>query len=90
MENKLMKYNEIIIKWLILKPIENFSCGITNDKSYYYIFVLNEYSIYIEIFFNKNNIEPVLNIYKNKQNILSYSGDISLCLHEIEKIINKK
>lgn len=74
--------------WLITKKIKTIVCGwVEHDNSFYYILTTNNYRIYVETFYKNDNSDTILNIFENKKNILSYSGNLINCLNKLNEKI---
>lgn len=60
----------------------------TNVKSILCQIGLNGFNIYIEIFLddNKNEIETVINVYRDKECYLAYGGKMEECLEKINEM----
>lgn len=63
------------------------SFDFTEESSVFFKAVINEYNIYLELFFDSDNsgLEAILNIYKEKVNIFAFGGEIFECFEEIKK-----
>ena len=90
MEKLILKHINEVSKWLITKNISSVNCGWTDDNSVYYQLEVNDFTIYIEIFFVnedrdelEDGTETILNIFKDKNNIFAYGGTTKDCLERI-------
>lgn len=90
MKKLILEYIDEVGKWLITKNISSLNCGWTDDNSVYYKLEMNDYTVYIEIFFMnkdrddlKDGVETVLNIFKDKENTFAYGGTLKDCLEHI-------
>jgi hypothetical protein len=63
------------------------SFDFTEESSVFFKAVINDYNIYLELFFDSDNSgsEAILNIYKEKVNIFAFGGEIFECFEEIKK-----
>ena len=63
------------------------SFDFTEDSSVFFKAVLNDFNIYLELFFDSDNseVEAILNIYKEKVNIFAFGGEIIDCFEKIKR-----
>jgi hypothetical protein len=63
------------------------SFDFTEDSSVFFKAILNDFNIYLELFFDSDNseVEAILNIYKEKVNIFAFGGEISECFEKIKR-----
>lgn len=65
------------------------SFDFTEESSVFFKAVINDFNIYIELFFDSDNsgLEAILNIYKEKVNIFAFGGEIFECFEKIKRQI---
>ena len=65
------------------------SFDFTKDSSVFFKAVINDYNIYLELFFDTENsdLEAILNLYKDKVNIFAFGGEIFECFENIKKFV---
>jgi hypothetical protein len=59
----------------------------TEESSVFFKAVINDFNIYLELFFDSDNseLEAILNIYKDKVNIFAFGGEIFECFEKIKR-----
>lgn len=82
--NAIKEVLELII------PLEPsfFSFELTEDRSIFFKVGINNYNIYLELYFapETSEFEAIMNIYKDKVNIYAFGGEIFECVEKIKKV----
>lgn len=81
-----------LLKWIAKQKVESIGFEPTNEGSQFYTITINDYNIYLEIFYEDKDLlegtEVVVNVYKNKEVILAYGGTMDDALRKINDLIN--
>jgi hypothetical protein len=70
-----------------------YSCELTNEPSYFYTILVDDFSIFIEewILSNETEIEIHSTVFGKEKKLISLpSGSLNYVLNEIKKVINKE
>jgi len=82
--NAIKEVLELII------PLEPsfFSFELTEDRTAFFKIVINNFNIYLELYFvpESSEFEAIMNIYKDKLNIYAFGGEILECIEKIKNV----
>jgi len=89
MEKIILEYINKVSKLLKGKNISYSNYEWTKENSIFCQIGIDTYNVYLEIFLdeNRNEIETITNVYKDKQQQLAYGGKIEDCLEQISSVI---
>lgn len=93
MEKFILEQINKINEYFITKNISYIKYDWTDNKTIFCQISINNYNIYIEIFFDndlKDIIETIIGVYKDKDCKLAYGGMLSECLKRINLLIKDK
>ena len=81
----IRNFKTVIYKLLFYNP-DYITFNLTDDQSIYIQSKINDNSIYLELYFDREfpeGIQLVVNVYKDKKPLLAFEGNIDECFSEI-------
>ncbi|WP_276372966.1 hypothetical protein [Chryseolinea sp. H1M3-3] len=86
------KFKSAIHQFLQLKP-DFVSFNLTDDCSIFFKGIVKENNIYLELFFDnetEDNVEAIVNIYKDGKVVIAYGGGIENTFEKIQELLVNK
>ncbi len=86
------KFKTTVDQLLQLRP-DYISFNLTNDCSIFFKAMVKGKNIYLELFFDEeveDNVEAIVNIYKDGKVVIAYGGSIEETFQKVQKLLSSK